>query len=172
MPDRDAADVRAALLNTATNFDRPAQVRRRALEGLGYFEGEDVLQAIAQAYASGQRPLKESALVAMGRSLDPRWLPIVEAELQSTEPAMRYEAAHASGELGEQAVSLLPRLLPLTESDDTEVAQASIWALGQIGGDAARRTLRRLARSANPATQEAAQEALTELDLDSDSLTF
>ncbi len=172
LPSSEAAAIRQALLNTATNLDVPAEVRRRALEGAGYFEGEDVLQAIAQAYASGQRPLKESALVAMGRSLDTRWLPIVEAELQSNEPALRYEAARASGELGEEAESLLPRLLPLTESDDAEVALAAIWAMGQIGGDGARRTLRRLARSNDPATQEAAQDALAELDLDAGPLTF
>lgn len=172
MPSNDASAIRQALLVTATNLDVPADVRRRALEGAGYFEGEDVLQAVAQAYASGQRPLKESALVAMGRSLDTRWLPIVEAELQSNEPALRYEAARASGELGEEAESLLPRLLPLTESDDAEVVQAAIWALGQIGGDGARRTLRRLARSNDPVTQEAAQDALAELDLHGDPLTF
>jgi HEAT repeat protein len=172
VPARDAAALRAALLGTATNFDLPADVRRRALEGAAYFEGEDVLTAIAQAYATGQRLLKESALVAMGHSLDPRWLPILEAELRSSEGALRYEAARASGELGEQAASLLPELFPLTESDDPEVAQAAIWALGQIGGEAARRTLRRLARSKDTATQEAAQEALAELDLDSGPMTF
>lgn len=172
LPSGDAAAIRQALLASATNLDLPAEVRRRALEGLGYFEGDDALQAIAQAYASGQRPLKESALVAMGHSLDPRWLPVLEAELGSNEPALRYEAARASGQLGEQGTSLVPRLLPLTESDDAEVAQASIWALGQIGGDGARRTLRRLARSNEPVTQEAAQEALAELDLDSGPVTF
>lgn len=167
-----ADEIHSALLGIATNFDRPASVRRRALEGAGYFAGDDVLEAIAQAYASGDRPQKESALVAMGRSLDPRWLPILEAELQSNEPALRYEAARASGELGEQASPLLPHLLPLTESDDAEVAQASIWALGQIGGEAARRTLRQLTRSRDRATKEAAEEALAELDLDEDPLTF
>ncbi len=172
VPAADTAALRAALLDAGTNLDLPVDARRRALEGIGYFKGDDVLQAIAQAYASGQRPLKESAVVAMGHTLDPRWLPIVEAELSSNEAALRYEAARAAGELAEQATPLLPHLLPLTESDDVEVAMAAIWALGQIGGDGARRTLRRLARSNNPATQEAAQEALTELELDDASLNF
>ena len=172
VPASDADALRAALLDAGTNLDLSVDARRRALEGIGYFEGDDVLQAIAQAYASGQRPLKESALVAMGHTLDPRWLPIVEAELSSNEAALRYEAARAAGELAEQATPLLPRLLPLVESDDVEVATAVIWALGQIGGDGARRTLQRLARSKNPATQEAAQEALAELDLEDDPLNF
>lgn len=167
---RVAKDVRAALYASASNLDAPDAVRRRSLEGLGYFEGDDVIKVIGQAYTSGRQPLKESALVAMGRTLDARWLPIVEAELQSSEAALRYEAARAGGEFGTAAESLLPRLLPLTESDDAEVAQAAIWALGQIGGEAARRTLKRLSASDNPVLQQAADEALSELQLNSGSL--
>jgi HEAT repeat protein len=143
-------------------------VRRRSLEGIGYFEGTEITATIAQAYATGQRHFKESALVAMGHSLDPRWLPILEAELQSSEPALRYEAARTCGELGSAAEPLTPRLVPLAEGDDIEVAQAAIWALGQIGGETARRTLRRLTRNNRPALQEAAEEALAELQFSDD----
>lgn len=169
---RVAADVRQALYSSASNLDAPDEVRRRSIEGLGYFEGNDVTQTIAQAYASGKPALKESALVAMGHNLDQRWLPVVDAELQSNEPAVRYEAARACGEFGEEAAALLPRLLPLAEGDDLEVAQAAIWALGQIGGDAARRALRRLSKSDNSAVQQAADEALSELQLDAGSFGF
>lgn len=166
---RVAADVRKSLFATASNLDVPDEVRRRAIEGLGYFGGEDVTATIAQAYATGRQALKESALVAMGHSLDPRWLPIFEAELQSTEPALRYEAARASGELGGEASSLLPRLLELAEASDSQVAQAAIWALGQIGGPGAKRTLQRLVESDDTAVQQAAEEALAELQLDAGS---
>lgn len=166
---RVAADVRKSLFATASNLDVPDEVRRRAIEGLGYFGGEDVTATIAQAYATGRQALKESALVAMGHSLDPRWLPIFEAELQSTEPALRYEAARASGELGGEASSLLPRLLELAEASDSQVAQAAIWALGQIGGPGAKRTLQRLVESDDAAVQQAAEEALAELQLDAGS---
>jgi HEAT repeat protein len=172
LKEADAEVLRQTLWKTASNFDVPDDIRRRSVEVLGYFGGDDVLQVIAQAYATGQRHFKESALTAMGHSLDPRWLPILEAELQSSEPALRYEAARASGELGPEAESLLPRLLPLAESDDGEVAQAAIWALGQIGGGTAKRTLRRLTRSDQPAKQEAATEALAELQFNEDPTIF
>jgi len=172
VPKRAAAELRQNLLASAANLDLPDEIRRRSLEGLGYFEGEDVTTLIAQAYASGRGQLKESALVAMGRSLDMRWLPIFEAELQSSVAALQYEAVRAAGEFGAQAERLLPKALPLVDSQDTEVALAAIWALGQIGGDAARRTLQRLTRSEKPALQEAAQEALAELDLDNTSFSF
>lgn len=162
---RVGKDVREALASAVANFDQPEDVRRRALEGLGYFGGDDVLAAIGQAYTSGKQPLKESALAAMGHTLDERWLPVFDAELQSSEAALRYEAARAAGEFGTAAARLLPRLLPLAEGDDSEVAQAAIWALGQIGGEGARRALRRLGDSDDPAVAQAADEALAELQL-------
>jgi hypothetical protein len=164
----DVEMLRAALVGTARNADLGPDVRRRALEGAGYFAGPDVDEAIAQAYASGNVDLKASALAAIGHSLDRRWLPIVEAELASSEPALRYEAARASGELGEEAASLLPKLLPLAEDSDVEIYTAAIWALGQIGGSAARRTLRRLVNSDEAERQAAAEDALSELEFNVD----
>jgi len=109
-----------------------------------------------------------SALAAIGHSLDERWLPVLRAELGSDVPALQYEAAHATGEFGETAAALVPLLLPLVDGDDVEVYTAAIWALGQIGGDAAKRTLRRLAKDDDPARQEAAAEALNELAFNMD----
>ena len=170
LPARVAKDVRATLLKTAGNLDAPDEVRRRAIEGVGYYGGDDEITAlIGQAYVSGRQPLKESALVAMGHSMDARWLPVLAAELQSSEDALRYEAARASGELGPTAAPLLAQLLPLAEGSDSEVAQAAIWAMGQIGGEGARRTLRRLTESDDPTLQQAAEEALAEIQIDEGS---
>lgn len=169
LSERVAGEVRAALHATASNLDVPDNVRRRAIEGLGYFAGEDTTALIGQAYTSGKGPLKESALVAMGHTLDSRWLPVLDVELRSAEAAVRYEAARASGEYGSEAMSLLPQLVPLAEGDDLEVAQAAIWALGQIGGESARRSLKRLTGSDNPTIKQAADEALGELQIDAGS---
>lgn len=164
----DVETLRAALLGVARDINLSTDVRRRALEGVGYFAGQDVDEAIAQAYASGNIDLKASALAAIGHTLDSRWLPLIEAELASSEPSLCYEAARASGELGAEAVSLLPKLLPLTEGSDVEIYTAAIWALGQIGGSAARRVLRQLADSDEPERQAAAEEALSELEFNID----
>lgn len=172
VPAKDRVAIRDALYASAANLDLSDAARRRSIESLGYFEGDDVLAVIGQAYTSGRQALKESALVAMGHNLDSRWLPILEAELKSSEPALRYEAARATGEFGSEAEAMVPRLLPLAEGDDSEVAQAAIWALGQIGGSAARRVLRRLSNSDDPAIQEAADEALAELALGDESFGF
>lgn len=169
LPARVARDVRAALFKTAGDLDASDEVRRRAIEGVGYYGGDDAIALLGQAYTSGRQALKESAIVAMGRTMDPRWLPIIAAELGSSEAALRYEAARAAGEMAAQATDLLGQVLQLAEGDDSEVAQAAIWALGQIGGEGARRNLRRLSKSDDPAVQQAAEEALGELQIDQGS---
>ncbi|WP_240695825.1 HEAT repeat domain-containing protein [Candidatus Chloroploca sp. Khr17] len=157
----------SALLNVTIDPEQPLEVRRRAIEGLGYFAASKEAQAeIGRAYAHTELAMRESAVLAMGRSMRPTWLPYIERELQSPSPAMRYEAARAVGECAEDGRPLLPALLPLIEDEDTEIALMAIWALGQVGGPGARRVLERLVRSRDATRREAATDALEELSLD------
>lgn len=159
--------VCAALLNTAADPEQPVEVRRRAVEGAGYLCSSTEAQAcIGMAYMYPDQLMRESAVVAMGRSMRPDWFPYIERELQSVSPALRYEAARAVGELAEEGRGLLPALLPLVDDDDAEVSLAAIWSLGQVGGPDARRVLQRLARSKDEARSQAAQDGLAEFTLD------
>ncbi len=159
--------VQAALLRVAIDPEQPLEVRRRAVEGLGYFANSKEAQAeIGRAYAHPELSMRESAVLAMGRSMRPTWFPYIERELKSPSPALRYEAARAVGELGEEGRPLLPALLPLVDDDDTEISLTAIWALGQVGGPSAKRLLERLARSKDEARRQAAADALEELSLD------
>jgi HEAT repeat protein len=159
--------VHDALLTLIHDASQPAEVRRRAIESAGYFAAsDDVQRQIELAYASNDQLMRESALVAMGRSMLPRWLPIVSRELESPSPALRYEAARAAGEMADIARSLVARVVRLCSDADTEVALAAIWALGQIGGETARRTLQRISGSDDEARSQAAAEALDELTLE------
>lgn len=155
------------LLRIVADPEQPLEVRRRAVESLGYFAGSKEAQAeIGRAYAHSELMMRESAILAMGRSMRPTWLPYLERELKSPSPALRYEAARAVGELGEDGRPLLTALLPLVDDDDTEISLVAIWSLGQVGGPSARRLLERLARSRHDARRQAASEALEELGLD------
>lgn len=164
----DAANrLQQALLNAAIDPDQPLEVRRRAVESLGYFAGSREAQAeIGRAYAHPEVLMRESAVLAMGRSMRPTWFPYIERELKSPAPGLRYEAARAVGELGEEGRGLLPALLPLVDDEDTEISLAAIWALGQVGGPSAKRLLQRLARSKDDTRSQAANEALEELAID------
>ncbi|MCS6882547.1 MAG: HEAT repeat domain-containing protein [Oscillochloridaceae bacterium] len=163
----DGARLLAVLLRVATDPEQPLEVRRRAVEALGYFASSKEAQTeIGRAYAHSDLAMRESALLAMGRSMRPTWFPYIERELKSPSPALRYEAARAVGELAEEGRPLLPALLPLVDDDDLEISLAAIWALGQVGGSSARRVLERLARSRDLSRRQAADEALAELALD------
>lgn len=161
-----AQALEQALLACVRDTTQPLEVRRRALESAGYFAESDPIQQQAElAYRSDEQLLRESALVAMGRSMLPRWLPMIAKELESPSPALRYEAARAAGEMAEEGRRLLGKLLPLLNDADTEIALAAIWALGQIGGDRARKALKQVAKGADETRSQAAAEALEELSL-------
>lgn len=158
-----AGKLRETLLEAATDEDEEPDVRRRAVEALGYYHDDEAVEKlITQAYESGGAQA-ESALFAMGRSLDARWQQVVLDELESARPAMRYEAARAAGEMA--LADALPFLARMIHDKDTEVKLAAIWALGQIGGKPATEALAQAAKSAEPAIREAAQEAMEESTL-------
>jgi HEAT repeat protein len=127
------------LLTVLNDGERALLVRCRALEALAAAGRSEIPELIRDAYASGEETLKISAVAAMGRTADRRWEPIVVAELASVNPSMRYQATRAAGMIALEAA--LPSLMDLLDDPDPEVMTASIWALGEIGGDEARRAL-------------------------------
>ncbi len=164
LDDRDAQALRDALLAAVRDERQPLEVRRRSLESAGYFAGEDEIQRrVGLAYQSDEQLWRESALVAMGRSMLPRWHASIAESLANKSPALRYEAARAVGELGEDGQALLSKLAQLLADPDTEVALASIWALGQIGGEAAKRLLKQVVKEGDESRRQAAADALDEL---------
>lgn len=166
-----AQKVRDGLLAAIHDAAEVLDVRRRALEALAYISSDPLVHdIIATAYADPHPKMKASALFAMGRNCDARWLPTLLAELDSPSPEMRYDAACACGELEEaQAV---PYLIPLLDDLDWEVQLAAVQALGRIGGDDAQRALGRCLRRGDEKLAAAAQEALTELSFGEDPLSF
>ncbi len=83
---------------------------------------------------------------------------------------MRFEAANACGMLGDE--SIVPHLISLFEDDDVEVQAAAVQALGQIGGQLAKRALQQAVKTADETVEEAAQAALAEIEFDEDPLGF
>jgi HEAT repeat protein len=152
-----------ALLSASTRAEADIEVTRRLLESLAYSEEPEVKRLIDQAYKHSEEAVRISAVFAMGRNGDSRWSAIALRELNSTTPQMRFEAARACGELA--LAEAVPTLVELTQDTDSEVCEAAIWALGQIGGEDAHRVLSAYTRAESEAIREAAAEALREYEL-------
>ncbi len=135
-------DLIGDLLTIVNDLGRPLLVRCRALEALAAASLSEVPALIQDAYRSREDVLRIGAVAAMGRTADPCWESVVLAELESDNPSMRYHAARAAGMLALHEL-VLP-LAELLDDPDSEVLIASIWALGEIGGDEARSALERL----------------------------
>ena len=96
----------------------------------------------------------------MGRSCDPKWASVVLRELDSTDPEMQYEAARTAGEL--ELNEAIPHLAQLLESEDREVIEMAVWALGELGGNQAQRLLDDMIELAESAGDDAMVEAIQE----------
>ena len=158
-----AISLRDTLRHSAIHADAPYAVQRRALESLGpYAADPEISSLITEAFDSDDHGFQCSALYAMGRSQDSRWLPTILLQLESEDPEIRFEAARAAGLLG--SADALPVLLQAARDEDAEVRHVAIGAIGQIGGRGAVRALERLAEDAGEADLELIQSAIDDVN--------
>jgi len=157
-----------ALLGTLADNGNSIDVRRRALEAIAPLNLRQVKQAIIDFYNNDKPLFKVSAIYAMGKNCDPCWLPILLSELTAIDAEVRYEAALACGELGEQGA--VPYLIELTNDNDADVRIASIQALGTTGGSEARDHLKKCLNPPSETIRQAATQALYEVEIITESL--
>ncbi len=170
-PEDRAVQVQDVLLDILHRDDEHLDVRRRALEAISNCSREGVAGWIEDAYAASAIEMRISALFAMGRSCDVRWKPIILEELQSDEPPILYEAARAAGEL--ELREAVPDLADLLVCQDRELQEMAVWALGEIGGDAAIALLQGAAEDApDEAFAEAIEDALGMANLQKNIIPF
>jgi hypothetical protein len=164
LPGRGGERMRLALLRALEDRSEDAEVHMRALETAALFGGRQVSSLIETAFRSDDKRVRQSAICAMGRTSDARWLPSVLAQLDAVSAALRYEATVALGEIGGEndAVHLAG---PLDDSD-LDVQLAAVASLERIGGDAATRLLRQALRSPEPSVRDEAQAALDALEIE------
>ena len=163
LDDRVASELRNELHLSASQAGAPYAVQRRALESLGpYASDPEVSSLIMEAFDSADHGLQCSALYAMGRSQELRWLPIILEQLESEDPEIRFEAARAAGLLG--SADALPVLLQAARDEDAEVRHVAISSIGQIGGRGAVRALERLAEDAGEADLELIEAAIDDVN--------
>lgn len=125
--------------------DPQDQVRRKALESLGYSSRREIVRMIQKSFDQEQPEWKASALYAMGRSADPRWKIDILENISNENLEIKAEAIRAAGQL--ELHSARPALLELLENPydlDFELRSIIIWSLSQIGGKKVRKTIERI----------------------------
>ena len=136
---RDAERVQEALLSVMSLENEEPDVWRRAMESVASFNSPDIERIILQAHYSADLKLKQSAIYAMGRTSDSKWVPTLLQEMNHEDPAIRYEAASACGQLGDEGT--VPHLIGLVKDDDIQVQVSAVQALGAVGGELAKTAL-------------------------------
>jgi HEAT repeat protein len=165
-----ASRVCQALLGVISDKSRVVEVRRRALEAAAPLSLSQVEGAITEAYHSHNRKLEISAIYAMGKNCNGSWLSILLRELSNSDAEIRYEAAGACGELGEEEAA--PYLVELIGDPDVDVQVAALQALGKIGGSNAKECLWQCLNSPSEVIRQAAEEALYGLEVEENPFTF
>ncbi len=134
------------------------EVRRRAVESVGFSSDPQVRAILENAHTHAEERMRGSALLAMGRSADPFFSGIVVEELHSSSPLLRAEAARAAGALGLR--KSIPQLIDLLEDVDAGVRANTIDALGEIGGETARNGMEKMQKQAVGEEWDRIEEAL------------
>lgn len=161
--ERVAGRIVEALLAQFQREDDPVAVRRAVLESLGNAAHPDVPALIDRSYERGGDEMRLSAVFAMGRTADRRWMPIIMDELGNADAEMRLEAIRAAGNLGFS--DPVDRLIELLYDDDLETRLAVVAALGQIGSEAAYEALQELADDPDAEDLwDAIEEAMDEIE--------
>ena len=157
------------VLTLAEDADESAIIRRRAIEAVGGLEQTDeTRELILDAIDHGDQTLEAAALVAMGRSLESRWLGHVRASIADDDPEIRYEASRSLGAIG--TTDDVAVLAERTLDEDSDVRRAAVMALGEIGGPGAVRILRNLTQHVDEAEYPMIEEALDNALLTTDAL--
>lgn len=154
--------VYSALMGALITAPPASIVYNRALESISFTSNEQIQQLIKDAFMSGDAGLRVAAVVAMGRSGDAKYAPLVAGQLHNVLPVMRAEAARACGEISIK--DAVPALGKLIDDSETDVILAVIDALAEIGGDEAKKILEQAAHSEDEDIAEAANEALEEFE--------
>lgn len=170
IPETVARRAEEALL--AASRDDDAEVRRRALESLGYSSRQEVPPLIEAALAREDPAWQVSALIAIGRSSDERWAEDVLRLMLSEDRDVRLEAVRAAGELMLPAARL-PLLRMLDEEEDAAVLSAVVWSLSQVGGEDVRAHIENLLdKTDNDEELEFLEDALANLAFTEDLARF
>ena len=160
--ENDQQHIENILRDTFNNKNEPLEIRCKALEAISPLSNLFVEEMIRRGYQSEVDELKASAIYAMGRNCNPGWLPILLKELNNPSKLFKCEAIRACAELeSEEAVQ---RIIQFLSDDNSEIQLTAIEALGHIGGYHAKKALQLCMDNEADEIQQAAEDALSEIE--------
>jgi len=127
--------IERLLMNTLQRDENP-RLCRRALEALGYSSHNETRAFIESALRRHDPEWVASALRAIRHSQDEKlWHDEVVSKLLDEDPLIRRAAVQAAGELELQdTFSILTDIIE-DEEAETDLIDAALWSLSQIGGE-------------------------------------
>ena len=144
IPEKTLHRIENKLLSITTDEQETKQLRRRALEAMGFSSRPEIKNLILKAYNSNDTEWLVTALFAMGRSANEAWIPSVVEMLDSENEEVLFEAVRAAGELeAGKARQTLIRIVK-NQPSGSDIRLQGIWALSKIGGGKVRATLEAL----------------------------
>jgi HEAT repeat protein len=171
IPTRLLTEVEKLLLEVAQSSE-DKQVRRRALESLGFSSHPEVPALLRAAFRQVDTDWLESALFAMGRSADESWQQEIIRQFEHVKSSVQLEAVGAAGELGLEAARE-PLLKMVVDTDDDDLRAAIIWSLSQIGGEGVRAVLDQMLEATEDDEETSIiEEALENLDFTEEMNNF
>ena len=136
-PKRHLNLLKSTLLKILSEeIDSPQLLRQRALEMIGYFDGEEINTLIKDAFFSDNIRVKSSSIRAMGISSNPIWLSLILSDLDDVYPSITVSSIEAVGMLGDGDYANW--LMKYLSDEDVDIQIASVKSLGIIGNEVAR----------------------------------
>lgn len=166
---RDANKIANQLKSIFKN-EKDLNIQAQALEAMSPYKDNETNLLINQAYKSDHNTLKKSAIFSMGQSNDETWLSNILSELKSNNLSFRFEAINAYAKLcNSNNISPISNLLT---DDEQEIRLASLNAIGIIGGENAKKLLKKASKSTDSILSKTATEILKNISFEENSSIF
>ena len=163
LPDRMVRRLRTVLVKVINDTNASDALRASALAAAAVRADDDEIQDAVEAfYSSGEPDLRMGAVQAMGRSENPRWLPLLDGAVRDPDPDMRQLAARSLAPFDSEVVPMLTMLV--REDTDAQVRLEGIQALGSVGGRKALESLHTLREYVSDDELEAVDLAIAEAE--------
>ena len=146
------------LLRALRSHEMDSELWRSSLEATGAIQGSHMPGLIKKALLNPSKEMIRSVLVAIGRTSDERWIPIVIDFLEHPDFSVRLAAVQSLGDIGDE--SNTEHLKNLFEDESLVVQLGAVSAAQKLGGSLAVELLKIVIQGPEPEVAEAATGAL------------